>query len=396
MFSRQLFNIYDFTDSTLTTSPVSKNVFQQSGAAQPSVTIVACGPCSNAVGVLVYAITVIQPVYSWTVIRSHSDFKDLDDALLRSNVPGTTDIFPILANTANISDAETVLNIRNDLQEWLSAVLMFPSTYEVPDVKSFLTLGANTLPPIYSNVSWIWVMHQFPATTSHPVGTAHQSYTDQSQGSHHQNQLHSSGNSVNLDDMEMADMFISMDDDNNPTPNDDHEYDDDIPPASVRYKPTEEAVTEEDEMELMQVAGEVEMIEDLGSFAQSLGASHLGRSLKLQAALKHPSCKNSDIPSRTSALPSHQQGLNIGALSSAQPSQQQQTSPRGGIGSVMEQAANNNVSHFNHRPPTSAPRLDSFKMIKVIGKGSFGTFIVSLFSVVMYLCFSTVSLCYTR
>jgi hypothetical protein len=126
-------------------------------------------------------------------------------------------------------------------------------------------------------------------------------------------------------------------------------------------------------MELMQVAGEVEMIDDLGSFAQSLGASHLGRSLKLQAALKHPNPKNNEPLSHPSVQPPHQQGLNIGGTLSAQPSQQHQTSPRGGIGSVMEQAANNNVAHFNHRPPTSAPRLDSFKMIKVIGKGSFGT-----------------------
>ena len=319
-----------------------------------------------------YAITVIQPLYSWTVIRSHSDFKDLDDALQRSNVRSAAHIVPTLESTTNTSDLELVVHTRNTLQEWLSEVLLFPSTYEVPEVKSFLTLGANTLPPAYSNVSWIWVMNQLAATTSQPNSSTPQAYTDQSHLSHHHNQVQSSGNSVNLDDMEMADMFMLADDEHNPAPLHDEyqEYDDDIPPASVRYKQTEEAVTEEDEMELMQVAGEVEMIEDLGSFAQSLGASHLGRSLKLQAALKQPNYKNHESPSR----PTQQQGLNIGGISSAQP-QQQQTSPRGGIGSVMEQAANNNAAHFNHRPPTSAPRLDSFKMIKVIGKGSFGTLI---------------------
>ena len=41
-------------------------------------------------------------------------------------------------------------------------------------------------------------------------------------------------------------------------------------------------------MEIMQSAGEVEMIDDIGSLAQSLGASHLGRSLQLQAEMKHP------------------------------------------------------------------------------------------------------------
>ena len=100
-----------------------------------------------------FAITVIQPVYSWTIIRSHSDFKDLDDALRRSNVHAANHIVPMLANNVNTSDPETIVNTRNGLQDWLSAVLMFPSTYEVPEVKSFLTLGANTLPPAYSNVS---------------------------------------------------------------------------------------------------------------------------------------------------------------------------------------------------------------------------------------------------
>jgi hypothetical protein len=46
-----------------------------------------------------------------------------------------------------------------------------------------------------------------------------------------------------------------------------------IPAASVRYKPTDEAVTDED-MDIMQSAGEAEMVDDIGSLAQSLGASH--------------------------------------------------------------------------------------------------------------------------
>jgi hypothetical protein len=41
-----------------------------------------------------------------------------------------------------------------------------------------------------------------------------------------------------------------------------------IPAASVRYKPTDEAVTDED-MDIMQSAGE-EMVDDIGSLAQSL------------------------------------------------------------------------------------------------------------------------------
>ena len=53
--------------------------------------------------------------------------------------------------------------------------------------------------------------------------------------------------------------------------------------ASERYKACDEDITAEDEMDLAQVyAGDVEMVDDVGSLAQSLGASHLGRSLMLQ------------------------------------------------------------------------------------------------------------------
>jgi hypothetical protein len=64
-------------------------------------------------------------------------------------------------------------------------------------------------------------------------------------------------------------------------------------------------------------------------------------------------------------------GLNIGG-SGALPAP-----AMGGIGGAMAQAASS--THFNHKPPVSAPRLDSFKMIKVIGKGSFGMLISGLY-----------------
>jgi hypothetical protein len=348
------------------------------------VTIVACGPCPNATGTLVYAVTVVQPVQSWTVVRSHSDFRDLGDAVNRSNFEVSPPTFPVLVENANTSDFNTVLSARNDLQGWLSAVLLQPSAYTVPEVSSFLTLGANTIPPQYGNVSWT-LMQQSQPVDAVPVPPIHNPQMTVSQ-QHHHYQFHSSGNSVNLDDMEMADMFFLTDDENNPAPlHDDLEYEDDcIPPASIRYKPTEEAVSNEDEMELMQFADEVEMIEDIGSLAQSLGASHLGRSLQLQAELKYSNYSmppgittpvnqlNNQAPtSKPAPEPQQRQGLNVGGFSSAQ----RLTSlngGRGGIGSAMEHAANNNVAPFNHRPPSSAPRLDSFKMIKVIGKGSFG------------------------
>jgi hypothetical protein len=75
-------------------------------------------------------------------------------------------------------------------------------------------------------------------------------------------------------DMEMDDMFWQTMKERSRR-NTDSSDEDFIPAASVRYKPTDEAVTDED-MDIMQSAGEVEMVDDIGSLAQSLGASHLG------------------------------------------------------------------------------------------------------------------------
>ena len=47
-------------------------------------------------------------------------------------------------------------------------------------------------------------------------------------------------------------------------------------------------------------------------------------------------------------------------------------SGNGGIGSAMENASQGLGGSFNQTRPESPPRLDAFKMIKVIGKGSFG------------------------
>ena len=50
----------------------------------------------------------------------------------------------------------------------------------------------------------------------------------------------------------------------------------------------------------------------------------------------------------------------------------------GGIGNSLEQAAGADSKveglsdSFFQKKPVSAPKLDSFKMIKVVGKGSFG------------------------
>jgi hypothetical protein len=331
------------------------------------VTIVACGPCLNSAGgtaSLVYAITVMQPVQCWTIVRSHADCQLLNEAV-SAQCTGI-EAFPVLTGQL---DFNTMLQARNELQNWLSAILLHSSACAIPEVSHFLTLGANTVPPQYVDVSWTLLQSQATVDTV-PSNPNPQEVSQQ----HHHYQFHSSGNSVNLDDMEMADMFLLTDDENNGcgVPDDAPDYEE-IPPASVRYKPVEDAVTDEDEMELMQFADEVEMIEDIGSLAQSLGASHLGRSLQLQAELKY--FGNKPSTTTVNAAPPMNVLNNRAPVTSAQigvSEPQRAVVGGGGIGSVMERAATN-AAHFNHRPLSSAPRLDSFKMLKVIGKGSFGT-----------------------
>ena len=287
-----------------------------------------------------YAVNVIQPVLSWIVVRSHDDFCALGTALLAAGIAAVSPC-PLLP-TGSAADINTVVHIRNEVQGWLSSTLMNPVVHESPAVSTFLTAGANTFPPQYGGVAWTQFSPALPSLSQSPGSLI-------APGS-------SSYDVGNVYDMEMDDMYVA-DDENAPVLQDDQdEYEDFIPAASVRYKPTDEAVTDEDEMEIMQSAGEVELIDDIGSLAQSLGASHLGRSLRLQAEMKHPT--------HLGVMSKPQQGLNIGG-SGAPP-----TPAMGGIGGAMAQAASS--THFNHKPPVSAPKLDSFKMIKVIGKGSFG------------------------
>ena len=303
---------------------------ENAGKLEFDVMIVACGPTKQG---LVCAVTVRQPVQSWTVIRSHEEFVALGRAL-SSILPPTLAPCPAVAVVAE-NDMSTLVKTRNDLQQWLTDVLLHPDTRESPDFRNFLTYGANLIPPQYHSVSWSQFGSILPPPRPAAVNPA-------------------------LDDMDMHmdDLFGAGDDGS-----DDNDEDEDyVPSASVRYKPTDEAVTDEDEMEIMDLAGEIEMIEDVGSLAQSLGASHLGRSLQLQAEMKRPQAVNAVGPV---------QGLQIGGGASNQGQQ------AGGIGNAMARAGTqaletNTNTAFNAKPMQSAPRLDSFKLIKVIGKGSFG------------------------
>ena len=103
-----------------------------------------------------YAVTVTQPVQSWTCVRSHDDFRALGEALSNSGGGvGAVAACPTLPTAPNgniASDLHAIVQVRNELQAWLSSVLMNPSAHESPAVSNFLTAGANTIPPQYEGV----------------------------------------------------------------------------------------------------------------------------------------------------------------------------------------------------------------------------------------------------
>lgn len=297
-----------------------------------AVYIVGCAPWR---GSLVYAILVSQPVQSWTVVRHHDEFVAVSRALEQQHVPDIPPCPPAV-DQAIVGTAQRV-------QAWMSTMVASPAARATAAVREFFTTAANTLPAMYEGVPWT-------NFATGPLATATQ---------------HTAYGQV-MGEMDMDDMFAGIghaefdqhdgDDVDDPAEYEDY-YDPDAvdayPRACDRYKPTDETVSSEDEMDILNL-DEVEMIEDLGSLAQSLGASHLGRSLQLQAEMM-------TRPSQSHHQQQHQHGLQVGGAPSA--------APAGGLGSAMMAAA----ASVNETPqPPIAPRLDSFKMIKVIGKGSFG------------------------
>lgn len=308
------------------------------------VVIAASAPSSE--GTLAHAVTVIQPVQTWTVIRSQEDFKAVGDRMT-SLVNG----FPACPHgDITIGDVSSLVVARNELQEWLNKVLLYPGAREAPEIRDFLTFSANMIPPQYENVSW--TMFDANGQVASPAPSP-PNYDYKSQESAEPEYSES-----NLDDMFLDDMFDAGDEGDGVAPQHDDSDDEDDYRPSQRYQPTDEPVTEEDRMDIAQMAGEVEMIEDVGSLAQSLGASHLGRSLLLQEEMAH----TRGTPQPTGNHNGH--GLRLGTAVSG--------IGRGGIGSAMANTTPGLGGSFAQTIPESPPRLDAFRMVKVIGKGSFG------------------------
>ncbi len=317
---------------------------------------------------LIHAVAVSQPVQSWTVIRDHVDFVTLGSALSGVGVgippcPAAPD-FSQSQHGSSIEVGE-IMKVRNSAQSWLNNVLLFPGARESPAVRQFLCYGANSVPAQYQGISWI----SFNSSSPTSVESHHEQQQQQQQ--HQRQQANRVGDQFDMDDMfdyedGGGELHAEEEED---------EYDDDADffSATERYQPTEEKVTHDEMMEFQNNTADVEMIEDVGSLAQSLGASHLGRSLQLQKQL-------SSMKDRKMNSGGHQtqQGLNIGRGST---SLLASTGAVGGIGGAVENAIQQQEpdpyveglsDSFLQKAPVSAPRLDSFKMIKVVGKGSFG------------------------
>ena len=304
---------------------------------------------------LVHAVTIIQPAQTWTVIRGQDNFFALAEALSSqfTDLPPLPDVVKQFQPGSDPNDLLPIVTARTHLQHWLETILMYQDARETEVVSQFLTYAANTIPPQYESVSWtIFTADGQVASPQqqqgNPQQTADNCYDD-----------------GNLDDMVMDEMFETGDnDDDEPVQHDDTDDEDEYR-ASIRYKACEDSITEEDKMDLAHViAGEVEMIDDVGSLAQSLGASHLGRSIMLQEEAMGSDFEGEQAHQQNQDIP--QTGLQLGsALSGAS---------GGGIGSVMKHAPQGLGGSFKQTKPESPPRLDAFKMIKVIGKGSFGEF----------------------
>jgi hypothetical protein len=306
---------------------------------------------------LIHVISVSQPVQSWTVVRDHVDFVTLGNALATviSGIPPCP-AGPIFSQLgSNNKEVIDITNVRNAAQSWLTNVLQFPGARESPAVRQFLCYGANSVPAQYQCINWI----SFGSSAS-SAKTAQSSNASANHGE---------------DELDMDDMFGYDEghaDDVDEEEEDDYDDDADFFSATERYQPTEEAVTQDDIMDIQNNADDVEMIEDIGSLAQSMGASHLGRSLQLQSEI---------MASKKSGGTYVAPQSNIGLTNIGRGTADNVPNVRGGgIGSVVENAVlpmkepyvKGLSDGFLQKAPISAPRLDSFKIIKVVGKGSFG------------------------
>jgi len=310
---------------------------------------------------LFHAVNVTQSTQSWTVVRDHADFTVVGSVL--SSIIGSLPNCPqgpnfVVGQSGN--DVDKIVGARNEAQNWLINILLYPGARESPTVRQFLCYDANIIPPQLEGVNWIHF-------ASSGYEEDHQSRVETKSK---EPEADSVSNGID-DELDMSYMFGYQEDISN---SEEHEHEDynydqyDNFSAAERYQPTVDQVTHDDLTEFQNSVDDVEMVEDVGSLAQSLGASHLGRSLQLQAEIAN--IKETSVTNQDHGV---KQGLKI-----EEPTTPMVSGGRGGIGNAVLNAPSQQSrltglsDSFHQQKPISAPRLDSFKMIKVIGKGSFG------------------------
>jgi len=339
---------------------------------------------------IIHLVAVTQPVQSWTVLRDHVDFLAMDDALggAISGLPsfGSCRLSSSLPQGGQ-AEVDAIVQARNAAQEWLSSVLAVPAVRDSPVMKQFLCYGANVVPSQFVGLVWVNFTTVGETTISNiqaTIGCTTSSNTSTTDAG-------ATTPRHNLDEMEMEDMFALDDDTNDNEGGDGNSLgsEDDAEYLQGRYAPTEEPLTQSEIMEIQQDYKQVEMVEDVGSLAQSLGASHLGRSLNLQKEMMSFKQQQMKIGDQVHQMQHQQTQLSGGINIMSNPEHvftdcDRSVSTQGGIGGAVAKAENcssyqGTQAHvkglgdsFHRTAPVSAPRLDSFKMIKVIGKGSFG------------------------
>eukprot|EP00571_Detonula_confervacea_P006868 CAMPEP_0172316446 /NCGR_PEP_ID=MMETSP1058-20130122/28241_1 /TAXON_ID=83371 /ORGANISM="Detonula confervacea, Strain CCMP 353" /LENGTH=696 /DNA_ID=CAMNT_0013030751 /DNA_START=69 /DNA_END=2159 /DNA_ORIENTATION=- len=337
---------------------------------------------------IIHYVSVTQPVQSWTVLRDHVDFLAMSVAL-EGAISGLSSCAacPALGamHQGSQQEVDAIAQARNAAQEWLSSVLMIPAARESPVMRQFLCYGANVVPPQFEGLAWINFTNAGEAFQAAAGGSAPASYAAVAAADPSAPSSRPNWGGMDTDDVFAWDDDLNHEGDdgvNSLDSEDDPEY------LQGRYEPTEEPLTQSEIMEIEQDYKQVEMVEDVGSLAQSLGASHLGRSLNLQKEMmsfKQQQNKMGEQVQQMQQQQNHMQGgINMMALSDNTIAESNQTISSGGIGGAMAKAESCASPQFTqahvkglgdsfHRTASvSAPRLDSFNTIKVIGKGSFG------------------------
>jgi hypothetical protein len=318
---------------------------------------------------IIYALSIAQPVQAWVVYRNHDEFISLAATLFDMGFQAPN----ILKTLQNEDIALNVSSSLNELQSWLDQVLRHPQITKCEHLNRFLCDGANQPHPLFNSIEWVCSHIETPNSQSvlQLLPPSEMMCYDMSDSDDTDD---SGENEVN---------------DNGPPLNND--YDEDH--HCQRYQPTEEELTENDVIEFNSICKDVEMVESIEKLGRSLGDPHLSTSLKQRAKMSSDSNRSGVIPPNhldhsLILCKEHSGCTEYADPSTTDPSLYSRMSvlipPKGqGIGEALRKEVKySNVTSKNLHHSSISPyekkhtevQLDNFKLIKVLGKGSFGTY----------------------